>query len=1808
MDTSAWKSLKRMVLLGFLLSGVLPNVSCAEVSSNTIADFKSVPMSNESGAKPLVMLNLSRDHQLSYKAYNDYSDLDKTPDGIPETTYKDTIDYYGYFDSAKCYTYNTTDNRFVPAAMATGANKHYCTAQWSGNFMNWASMTRMDVVRKILYGGMRSTDTSTLTVLERHYLPTDAHAFAKYYNGNDIASLTPFAGIATTPPTSTSTTSRTIPNATTSLTFTTALSVTIGDQIKVFVTGNEAGRWMIGGVTGTGAGTITIQIPAGSYGGSGVTSSSWTLKNLSQTGITLCNLTKGSTTGVNRYSDTNTNAPIIRVAKGNFALWTANERWQGYWSAEKSNTQSGFTDGFRSNGNKAYFSGLNASGENPSQTTHGLGTGTAQGEYVARVEVCNSVWLGGEKYKQYGSSYKPIGLLQVYGDLEQMFFGLMTGSYAKNISGGVLRKNVSTFKDEENSTDGTFTSVKGIVYNMNKLRMYGYDYNDGSYIGHDNCTYQQTGLVLTGGSILQGQPANQGNCSTWGNPMSEIYLESLRYLAGKSATSAFTYTPAGSKDTVLGLTVATSSDPLSSANYCAPLNVLNFNASVSSYDDDQMAGVSDLGATLSAPALTNYVGVEEGINASSWFVGSNGVTSNELCSPKSIGSGFGSYFGLCPEAPTQKGTYLMSGVAYYANTNRIRADLTVPASRTNSRDLMVSTYGIALATNVPKIEVMVNGSKVTILPAYRLDVSSIGAGPFGGGTLVDFKIVEQTATHGKFYVNWEDSEQGGDYDQDMWGTIEYSVSGSNITITTDAVSASTANGQGFGYITSGTNHDGAHFHSGIYSFDYTDPTGVIGCANCVVTNLPTSVVYSATGSTAGVLKDPLLYAAKWGGFIDSGDPKDKIPQVAEWDSVNNNNGNPGADGLPDNYFYATNPLQLENSLNRVFLDMLQKASSGTAAAVVSNNVSGIGALYQAYYEPMRQDGLLNKASWIGTVQALWLDSYGYIREDNGNHILEGYSTDQVIQSFYDTSASKTRVRRYISTKDDEFTPYYMQGKVTAYTAGTGTVTFTIDEISGAAGSGPFNEWTVSNLTNNKTGNSITSSTIFAVGGAQTVVVSPTTSWFTVGDTIKIAHFDSTIIELEDVGTLWNARKQLSNVTTAETQRAFTTQADGTATGGRFIKTWIDANANNVVDAGEFVDFASTAITPTNYGFFNVATEVEAENLTDYVRGKEIAGYRSRTIDYDKNGTTEVVRLADIVNSTPTIVGVPQEDFDLLYKDTSFGVFKKQYAKRRQVLYVGSNGGMLHAFNGGFYDSATKSFLESGKKYDGVTSVVEHPLGAEIWAYTPMNLLPHLKWLKDPSYTHVYYMDAKPKIFDAKIFTKDADHPGLATDTNGWGTIMVVGMRFGGGQMTIDTAADGLAVDATPADNRVFSSAYVIMDITNPEAEPKLLAEIQVPNNSFSTVYPAVLAVKDKDSLLDDNKWFLTFGSGPTNLTTAASTATAKFYAFDLGEIASPGSSSSSTPAGCSRIPVGTGGSMKILSCDTSIANSFVGDPTSVDWELNYKADSVYFGIIGDKNANSGRVMRLGINEKADPADWTAPTTFINTSQPVVAGVTPGIDETGQKWIFFGTGRFFVSDDKTSTTTQSIYGVKEAGALVVKTDLLNVSSAQVATNGNLTGVGAIATFNALETAMVAKKGWYLDLPPILGVAGTAPATRVVNTSPLAGGVLFSAAYQPGIDACTGEGFSRLYGLYYKTGTANPDPAVLGTEMSLGVEYSKSFLDLGYGFATTPSLHTGSGSGDHSLNIKDQLSTGAIADPNVETPLAVRSNIESWRELR
>jgi type IV pilus assembly protein PilY1 len=905
-----------------ILSATIAFCVATQPAQAALLTLASQPIYLGAAIPPQVMITMTKDQQLFKKAYNDYTDLDN--DGALELTYKHSINYYGYFDSFKCYNYDSSDQRFEP--FGTTADK-YCTGanagKWSGNFLNWVSMTRMDAVRKLLYGGLRSKDDSSETVLERAYLPTDAHSFAKYYNGSDIDRLTPFTALAIEQ-TYTSTTTMTLPDVvkidkltrdntgpnkpfTATVTTVTPHLLTTGEQVRIYgVTGNNNAQYngvktitVTGPTTFTYAGTantnndpantaqgfpgyfvrrtfsitaaatayplslgdqVTMKGIVGAMVGTIVdvagsnytielsqdamgvgTGSSWEITNHSSTGISFCNLTLGGgsspfgTGNPGGNSQGNNNPPLLRVVRGNHALWASNERWQCYFREETTSPDKGVNLGdVRTNGNRLSDSGLASNGFEPQSGVHGLG----QVNYIVRVQACVTGLLGQEKCKEYdqNNKFKPIGLMQVYGDPGLIHFGLMTGSFRKNISGGVLRKGVGSFTNEVKS-DGTFDVPSGgsIVDTLNRLRIYGYYYGDGTYRGNngDNCDFQLTNIT-------------EGTCRSWGNPMSEIYFEALRYFAGTtSPTSAF---DTDDSSLISGLKTAnwpsSSTSVVSDSNYCAPLNIVVFNSSVSTNEDDnQISGggaLSVINSTRTAKELTDNVGDNEpGSGAVSgtnrFFYGRTPTTpvtdpGFELCSAKDAPSGgLGDVVGICPEGPTLRGTFLMAGLAHHAKTNRIRTDLTaVPA--TDTKSLKVTTYGVNLSTNVPALPVKVPGDtapRVILQPAYRLGNTP----PQGGGALVDMKIVGQTVTatanQGSVYLNWEDSEQGGDYDQDMWGTLSWcmQVNGdttscpqnggltNTISVTTKTVSESTSNPQGFGYITSGTDRDGPHFHS-----------------------------------------------------------------------------------------------------------------------------------------------------------------------------------------------------------------------------------------------------------------------------------------------------------------------------------------------------------------------------------------------------------------------------------------------------------------------------------------------------------------------------------------------------------------------------------------------------------------------------------------------------------------------------------------------------------------------------------------------------------------------------------------------------------------------------------------------------------------------------------------------------------------------------------------------------------------------------------------------------------------------------------
>jgi type IV pilus assembly protein PilY1 len=107
--------------------------------------------------------------------------------------YHNTAEYIGYFNPLKCYQYsggnrNLTDGYFFILKNADGL--HECDGDsFSGNFMNWAASSKIDLLRYALTGGDRIVDTIDTTILQRAVLKEDFYANARYFPRRKVSAM-----------------------------------------------------------------------------------------------------------------------------------------------------------------------------------------------------------------------------------------------------------------------------------------------------------------------------------------------------------------------------------------------------------------------------------------------------------------------------------------------------------------------------------------------------------------------------------------------------------------------------------------------------------------------------------------------------------------------------------------------------------------------------------------------------------------------------------------------------------------------------------------------------------------------------------------------------------------------------------------------------------------------------------------------------------------------------------------------------------------------------------------------------------------------------------------------------------------------------------------------------------------------------------------------------------------------------------------------------------------------------------------------------------------------------------------------------------------------------------------------------------------------------------------------------------------------------------------------------------------------------------------------------------------------------------
>jgi hypothetical protein len=564
---------------------------------------------------------------------------------------------------------------------------------WSGNWLNWISSSRLDVIRQVLYGGKRVIDTATSTYLTAHWLPENAGVwayddFTKYF-WLDYNEGSPYY-----------------------------------DSLKY--TPVDPDRW--------GGKYRRLHVYGRVDNHLYVIDNVWFMRQkedvLNHEGFRSYNAfypsrDRAQYTPVdyvlNSFADSYKVAELELVVEACKPL-TQKQAWDLYYGHILGRTD------------KARYKGR-------------VPASQAEIEQSALIEA-------GDYCERYGANYKPVGVLQKYTKLDQALFGLITGAF-NNVNrwdAGWLRQNVTSIRNHINA-DGTF---KGDSTN-NIFKMLDNIAQATKPALAPWKEKPKNGLpVIDTVAQSAGKGWRDPYESNFGNPIGEMLYQGLLYFAkdSKSSYSSWPATLQNSESVTLPRLGASGFDawrsPLAvDSGDCLKPVILLLSDITTSHDGDMLPGsphgmrsggdvapalslnfpdadrfhdAKGLGKTFNMAHYLNVITELEGLAGKEFYIANTntgaagaetvGSTSRQppasgdtnLCVPRVLSS-LADVRGICPSAPQTYGTYSVAAAAYYGNTHTFSGGLN-----------NVQTYVVALPTIFPEINLESKNRVISISP------------------------------------------------------------------------------------------------------------------------------------------------------------------------------------------------------------------------------------------------------------------------------------------------------------------------------------------------------------------------------------------------------------------------------------------------------------------------------------------------------------------------------------------------------------------------------------------------------------------------------------------------------------------------------------------------------------------------------------------------------------------------------------------------------------------------------------------------------------------------------------------------------------------------------------------------------------------------------------------------------------------------------------------------------------------------------------------------------------------------------------
>ena len=483
---------------------------------------------------------------------------------------------------------------------------------------------------------------------------------------------------------------------------------------------------------------------------------------------------------------------------------------------------------------------------------------------------------------------------------------------------------------------------------------------------------------------------------------------------------------------------------------------------------------------------------------------------------------------------------------------------------------------------------------------------------------------------------------------------------------------------------------------------------------------------------------------------------------------------------------------------------------------------------------------------------------------------------------------------------------------------------------------------------------------------------------------------------------WDAACDLTGVSSTGT--CSTTGAAGPiaaqAPTSRVMLSWngtqgIPLEWSNLTTAQQTVlDVGDTSGTPSLSSLSCASGTAYATNLRlKYLRGDRSCEVSTAGVGLFRRRSDV---LADIIDSSPAWVGPPVGTYapmwtDRLYPSATnpengsgaqtYSQFVTAAQPRMNVVYVGSNDGLLHGFRSGSYD-VNGNFVPTGND------------GQEVLAYMPGAVMPTIHSTtssvdySNVQYGHNFFVDATPGTGD--VFYAGAWHTWLASGLGPGGSAMFA--------LDVTTPTSTNFAESNAANLVIGEWTPATISCANSAVAPTCGNNL---GNTFGT--PTLRR-------LHDGNWAMIFGNGFGSstgdagifiMTIDATTAAKTFYYL-------------STKTGSTTNPNG------------------IAFASPADLDGDHIVDYVYAGDL------QGNVWRFDLTSNSE-SNWTVSTVSGNpapvfktaTGQPittaiVVAAGQPSPGMQAQVMLLFGTGQKVpltnTSPASFAAATQSLYGV------------------------------------------------------------------------------------------------------------------------------------------------------------------------------------------